>query len=159
MVWLNIWNIHNDWCPADKLNMKADESFQIIQKINVNAYKLELLFYWKVHNVFNITHIQQVWNDLFSNQQHFMPFKSDSDEEFEMKEVLNSDIYDGYLIWLIKWTDSNEFIWHQFSDLTGCDEALKHFYNCYPDKSSKTYWHEQFAYLKDTEFLSWIFSD
>ena len=55
MMWLNTWNIHNSQCPADKLDMKADEPFQIIQKINVNAYKLELLFYWKIHNVFNIT--------------------------------------------------------------------------------------------------------
>ena len=57
MIWLNIWNIHNSWHSADKLNMKADEPFQIIQKINVNAYKLKLLFYWKIYNVFNITHI------------------------------------------------------------------------------------------------------
>ena len=58
MVWLNIQNIHNDWCSADKLNMKTDEPFWIIQKINVNAYKLKLLFYWKIHNVFNIICIQ-----------------------------------------------------------------------------------------------------
>ena len=55
MVWLNTWNIHNGWCPADKLNMKANGPFWIIQKINVNAYKLELPSYWKIHNVFNIT--------------------------------------------------------------------------------------------------------
>ena len=45
MIWLNTQNIHNDWHPADKLNMKTDESFWIIQKINVNAYKLKLLSY------------------------------------------------------------------------------------------------------------------
>ena len=55
MVWLNTQNIYNDWCSADKLNMKTDELFWIIQKINVNAYKLELPFYWKIYNVFNIT--------------------------------------------------------------------------------------------------------
>ena len=45
MMWLNTWNIHNSWCSVNKLNMKADEFFWIIQKINVNVYKLKLLFY------------------------------------------------------------------------------------------------------------------
>ena len=27
IVWLNTQNIHNDWCSADKLNMKTDEPF------------------------------------------------------------------------------------------------------------------------------------
>ena len=58
MIWLNTQNIHNSQHPADKLNMKTNELFWIIQKININAYKLELPFYWKIHNVFNITHIQ-----------------------------------------------------------------------------------------------------
>ena len=30
MIWLNTWNIHNSWHPADKLDMKVNESFQII---------------------------------------------------------------------------------------------------------------------------------
>ena len=158
MVWLNTWNIHNDQCPADKLNMKADEPFWIIQKINVNAYKLKLPSYWKIHNVFNTTCIWQAHDDPLSDQLHLMPFKSDSDEKFEVEEVLDSDICGGYLMWLIKWTDSNEFTWHQLSDLTGCDETLKHFYNCYLDKLGKTHWHEQLAHLKDTEFLPWIIS-
>ena len=63
MVWLNTWNIHNSWHPADKLDMKANEPFQIIQKININAYKLELSSYWKIHNVFNTTHIWQAHDD------------------------------------------------------------------------------------------------
>ena len=57
MVWLNTWNIHNGQHPVDKLDIKTDGPFQIIQKINVNAYKLKLPFYWKIHNVFNIIHI------------------------------------------------------------------------------------------------------
>ena len=158
MVWLNTWNIHNDWCPADKLNIKADEPFQIIQKINVNAYKLKLPFYWKIHNVFNITHIQQAHDDPLPNQLYFMPFKPDSDEKFEMKEILNSDMHEECFMWLIKWTDSNEFTWHQLSDLTECDETLEHFYNCYLNKPGKAHWYEQLACLKDTEFLPWIIS-
>ena len=82
-----------------------------------------------------------------------MPFKFDFNEEFEVKKVLDSDIHRGHFMWLIKWTDSNKFTWHQFSDLTGYDEALKHFYNHYPNKSGKTHWHEQLAHLEDTEFL------
>ena len=154
MIWLNIQNIHNSWCPADKLNMKINELFWIIQKINVNAYKLELPFYWKIYNVFNITCIWWAYNDPLSDQLCPILFKSDSDEKFEMKEVLNLDMHREHSIWLIKWTDSNEFIWHQFSDLTGCDETLKHFYNYYSDKPDKTHWCEQLAHLKNTEFLS-----
>ena len=45
MVWLNTWNIHNSQHSADKLNLRVNEPFQITQKINVNVYKLELLFY------------------------------------------------------------------------------------------------------------------
>ena len=45
MMWLNTWNIHNDWHSVNKLDLKADEPFWITQKINVNAYKLELPFY------------------------------------------------------------------------------------------------------------------
>ena len=158
MVWLNIWNIHNSWCPADKLNMKINGPFWIIQKINVNAYKLKLPSYWKIHNVFNTTHIWQAHDDPLPDQPHPMPFEPDSDKEFEVEEVLDSDMCRGHPMWLIKWTDSNEFIWHQLSDFTGCDEALKHFYNHYPDKPGKAHWHEQLAHLEDTEFLPWIIS-
>ena len=133
--------------------MKADELFQIIQKININAYKLKLLFYWKIYNVFNITCIQWTCEDPFPDQQCPMPFEPDSDEEFEVKKVLDSDMHSGHPIWLIKWTDFNEFIWHQLSDLTGCDKALKHFYNCYLNKSSKVHWYEQLAHLENMEFL------
>ena len=88
-----------------------------------------------------------------TGQQHLMPFEPDSDEEFEVEEVLDSDMHSGHPMWLIKWMDSNEFIWHQLSNLTGCDKALKHFYNCYSDKPGKAHWCEQFAHLKDMEFL------
>ena len=153
MIWLNTWNIHNSQYSANKLNMKTDEPFWIIQKINVNAYKLKLLFYWKIHNVFNIICIQWACDDSFSDQQCFIPFESDFNKEFEMEEVLNSDMHSGCFMWLIKWMNSNKFTWHQLSDLTGCDEALEHFYNHYPDKPDKTHWHEQLACLEDTEFL------
>ena len=83
-----------------------------------------------------------------------MPFKSDSNKEFEVKKILNSDMSGEHFMWLIKWTDFNKFIWYQLSDLTECDETLKHFYNCYLNKSNKAHWHEQLAYLKDIEFLS-----
>ena len=95
MVWLNTQNIHNSWCPADKLDMKTDEPFQIIQKINVNAYKLELSFYWKIHNVFNTTCIWWAHDDPLPDQQHPMPFEPDSDEEFKVEEVLDSDMHGG----------------------------------------------------------------
>ena len=88
-----------------------------------------------------------------------MLFEPDSDEEFKVKEVLDSDMHRGCPMWLIKWTDSNEFTWHQFSNLIECDEALKHFYNCYLNKSGKAHWYEQLAHLENTEFLSWIISD
>ena len=159
MMWLNTWNIYNSWYSVNKLNMKINKLFWIIQKININAYKLKLFFYWKIHNIFNITCIQWAYDDSFSNQLHLMLFESDSDEEFEMKKVLNSDMHERCFIWLIKWTDFNEFTWYQLSDFTGCDEALKHFYNHYPDKLDKTHWHKQLACQKDTEFLSWIISD
>ena len=95
MIWLNTQNIHNSWHSADKLNIKADRSFQIIQKININAYKLELPFYWKIYNVFNTTCIWWAHNDPLPDQQHSMLFKPDSDEEFKVKEILNSDMHDG----------------------------------------------------------------
>ena len=92
--------------------MKTDKLFQIIQKININAYKLELSFYWKIHNMFNTTYIQWAHEDPLPDQQHSMPFKPDSDEKFEVEEVLDSDMHSECLMWLIKWTDFNEFIWH-----------------------------------------------
>ena len=68
-----------------------------------------------------------------------MPFESNFNEKFEMKKILNSDMHNEHSMWLIKWTDSNKFIWHQLSDLTEYDKALKHFYNHYSDKSDKTH--------------------
>ena len=41
-----------------------------------------------------------------------MPFESDSDEEFKVKKVLDSDMHSECSIWLIKWTDFNEFTWY-----------------------------------------------
>ena len=101
-MWLNTWNIHNNWYSADKLNMKTDKFFWIIQKININAYKLELPFYWKIYNVFNIICIWWACDDPLPDQQCPISFEFDSDEEFEMKEVLNSDMCDGHPMWLIK---------------------------------------------------------
>ena len=98
IIWLNIWNIYNDQHFTHKLNMKANELFWIIQKININAYKLELPFYWKIYNVFNIICIQQIYNDSLLNQQCLISFKFNSDKEFEMKEILDSDIYDKHFI-------------------------------------------------------------
>ena len=67
MVWLNTQNIYNNWYSVNKLNMKTDELFWIIQKININAYKLKLLFYWKIYNVFYIICIQQTHNNSLSD--------------------------------------------------------------------------------------------
>ena len=83
-----------------------------------------------------------------------MPFEPDSDEEFKVEEVLDSDMHEGHPMWLIKWIDFNKFTWHQFSDLIRCDEVLKHFYKCYSDKSGKTHWHKQLTCLKNMKFLS-----
>ena len=48
--------------------------------------------------MFNIICIWQACDDSFSDQLCFIPFKSDFDEEFEVEEILNSDMCEEHFI-------------------------------------------------------------
>ena len=82
-----------------------------------------------------------------------MPFNIESDEEFEVEEILESQMRGEHPYYRVKWTDSNEYTWHNLSDLTCCHEALEHFHRHYPNQSGEAHWRHTLNMIEDGDYI------
>ena len=89
-VWLEGKNLHLHY-PARKLASKREGPFEISRVISPIAYHLQLLPMWKIRDVFN-TSLLLTYRETVKHRPNFInppPEKIDSEEEYEIAEILS----------------------------------------------------------------------
>ncbi len=101
-----------------KLDDKMLDSFINLNLVN-SSYKLKLLKFMHVHDVFHSDLLCSVINDLLSDQKNEF---SDSiiindEDEWKINDILNSRWYQKWLQYKVKWNDyDNDFNWYNIDD-------------------------------------------
>jgi len=88
-VWLENKNIQSNQ-PSKKLNNKRYRPFRITKDIGLEAFQLELLEGWMIHNVFNENLLTQCVEPKFKGQHKEPappPVIINEEEEYEVEEV------------------------------------------------------------------------
>ena len=95
--WLNSKFIKNK--RNRKLETKFFGPFRVLHPVEKQAYKLEFLRKWRIHNAFHFSLLEQ--NITRKGQEFSMPeFEPGDDKEYEMQAIRDSAVYakeaDGY---------------------------------------------------------------
>ena len=88
-VWLENKNIHSNR-PSKKLDNKRYRPFRIVKDIDSEAFQLELLEGWMIHNVFNEDLLTQCVEPKFKGQHKdpaSPPMIINEEKEYEVEEV------------------------------------------------------------------------
>ncbi|SJL18993.1 uncharacterized protein ARMOST_22598 [Armillaria ostoyae] len=125
LVWLDTANLHLPR-PKKKLNDKRVGSFKILEKTGALAYKLKLPPHWKIHPRFNEKLLTPYNPPLFPNQEQPPPLPPDlidSEEEWEIEEVLDSKpLIDYFIKWVRHTREHNS--WVTESEMGNTKEAI-----------------------------------
>ena len=104
-VWLENKNIHSNW-PSKKLDNKRYGLFRISKDIGSEAFQLELLKGWIIHNVFNEDMLTQCVEPKFKNQHEELapqPTIINEEEEYEIEEVRKHQKQGREMQYLVHW--------------------------------------------------------
>ena len=107
-VWLSSENIRTTR-PTKKLDYKWLGPYTIDQVISRNAYRLKLpVSFGQVHPVFSVTLLHPYDDDPITEcqERHLPPpppVVRDSVEAYEVKKILNSQIFRGKVKYLVHW--------------------------------------------------------
>ena len=88
-MWLDNKNIHSNR-PSKKLDNKRYRLFKISKDIGLEAFELELLEGWMIHNIFNEDLLTQCVEPKFQEQCKDLAPPSiiiNEEEEYEVEEV------------------------------------------------------------------------
>ena len=108
--------------------------------IGKQVYHLNLPPAMRIHNVFHVSLSEPCDLPRDSTALLFPPLiKVDSEEGYEVKEILDSKTYCGKLQYLVKWlgylvTDNQ---WVYKDQITGASNLVELFHWLYPEKPSK----------------------
>ena len=135
-VYLNSKNIDSTR-PTKKLDWKFYGPYRIVKPVGKQAYQLNLPKSMKIHNVFHVSLLKLC--DKSKNGElppAPPPINVDSEEEFEVEEILNSQTRRGKLQYLIKWlgypdTDNE---WVPEEQAAGSADLVELFHQLYPEK-------------------------
>ena len=95
--------------PTKKLDYKWLSPYTIEQVISCNAYWLKLpTSFGQVHPVFSVTLLCPYDNDPITEHQEHHPllpplFICDGIKEYEVEKILNSQIFQGKVRYLVHW--------------------------------------------------------
>jgi len=105
MVWLLPRNIRTT-CPCKKLDYKKIEPFYILAKIGESAYKLNLPPSMRIHNTFHISLLELYHDNMLPSQrtQPPPPIIIEGEQEYELKEIIDSRLHYEKLQYRPKWT-------------------------------------------------------
>ena len=107
-MWLSSENIRTT-CLTKKLDYKWLGPYTIDQVISHNAYQLKLPApFGQVHPVFSVTLLCPYDDDPITEHQGchlplLPPVIHDSVEEYEVKKILDSQIFHGRVKYLVRW--------------------------------------------------------
>jgi hypothetical protein len=106
-VWLKRKNVTTTQ-PSSKLDYKLLGPYTIIKRVGSRAYKLDLLPNVKIHPVFHISLLEPAQPTTKAipgpMQPSPLPIILDDEEEWEVKEVVDSQRHRGKIQYRVKWT-------------------------------------------------------
>ncbi|MBW0561900.1 hypothetical protein O181_101615 [Austropuccinia psidii MF-1] len=140
MVWLSSKNIKATR-PTKKLSERWLGPFPILQKFSTHSYHLKLPSQWKsFHPVFDISLLKPVKTSTIPNwhQKAPPPIIIEEEEEWEVSQILDSNIKRGKALYLVEWKgfskDSERSTWEPTENLKNCPELVEDFHSLYPEK-------------------------
>lgn len=144
-VYLSTKNINTER-PMKKLDHKRVGPFKIIQRIGTHAYKLQLPKTMKIHPVFHVSLLtpKDIPDLPDINNRVSVPLPPiivDNQEEYVVKEVVDSRWFHRKLQYKVKWEgydDPAEDTWEDAKNLKNAPVAVKEFHSKYPDKPKPT---------------------
>jgi len=124
-VYLRTNNIHVKW-QSKKLNNKSIKPFKIKRNIKELSYKLDLLKEMQIHSVFHVFMLQ-CCNQFIPLQ--IIKMSVESDEEYQVKNILEKRMISRKTHYLIKWKryNTSENTWELTENLKSCVRTLQHF--------------------------------
>ncbi|MBW0540116.1 hypothetical protein O181_079831 [Austropuccinia psidii MF-1] len=139
-VWLSCKNIKTTR-PTKKISERWLGPFEALKKIGSHAYQLKLPQRWKsVHPVFHAFLLEPVKQSAIPSKNKFPPppVIVEEQEEWEVAQVLDSNLKRGTLWYLVEWKGFNEdperTAWESASNLNNSPELVKVVHTLYPDK-------------------------
>lgn len=105
MVWLDVRNLATER-PSKKLINKFEGPFCVICRIGTHACKLDIPEDWGHHDIFGNYLLHLTATDSLPGQGSPPPFPvilTEGLEEFEVESIVNSQMYQGQLEFLVRW--------------------------------------------------------
>jgi hypothetical protein len=138
-VWLLSSNIRTQR-PSKKLDWKRLGPYPITERIDTQAYRLQLPSSLKIHPVFHISLLDRYTeSDIPGRSQSPPPPVVVEDQlEYEVEEILDSRLMRNHVFYLVKWIGYpiSENFWEPALNLTNCKDLIASFHSRYPDKPS-----------------------
>jgi hypothetical protein len=136
-VWLQQKNVKTTR-PSNKLDFKLIGLYTILEKIGLQAYKLDLPPSVKIHPVFHISLLKPTENRNQPIPGHIQPppppVIMDNEEEWEVEEILDSHYHQNCLQYRVKWTGfhDQDKTWYPALNFNNFPEVIARFYQSYP---------------------------
>ena len=125
--------------PSKKLGEKRHGPFEVLGKEGLTAYRLKLPTTWKkIHPVFNEALLTPYIPPAFPQQQLPRPAPPvivEGDEEYEVDEILDSQMRNSKLQYLVCWKDYParvDWTWEPESNITHALEVIEDFHTKNP---------------------------
>ena len=135
-VWLSSRHIKTTH-PYRKLNHKRLSHFKVFRRVGLHTYLLELPTTIKIHPVFHISLLEPCNSNPLPGQvqaENPPPIVVNKNNEWEVKEILNSRIHYQTPQYFIRWTGYNHPIWEPAEYLSHAPAVVANFHQRYPNK-------------------------
>ncbi|MBW0489198.1 hypothetical protein O181_028913 [Austropuccinia psidii MF-1] len=130
--------------PTKKLSKSWFGLFPMLKKVSTNPYHTKLPSQWKsIHPVFHISLLEPVKTSIIPNMhQDPPPSVTIEEEEWEVSQIMNSNLKRGKLCYLVEWEglsqDPERSTWEPAKTHKNFPELVKDFHELYPDQPGKT---------------------
>lgn len=137
LVWLSTRNFRiKDRTP--KLTAKWVGPYRVSKVISDHAYRLELPSHMRINNSFHVSLLEPYNPNPFEGRipPPPAPVEVEGEEEYEVKEILDSRKRYGKLQYLVSWVGYNreEDSWQPATNVSNAPEAIRVFHERYPNK-------------------------